>query len=149
LKTVAGETIVSNLGKKRLDAVWAIATYASTGGVMSAVPFPGTELPKQIALTASDILLYTTIWKIYFGEELSRKQLLEMLSELGLITVAAAGTAYVVTKGSTALLTEITNRFGPVGWGVAATITGSATGLFGAAWIWYCEHLYSEKKLSI
>ena len=52
---------MSNLGKKRLDAVWTIARYAAGGGAISAVPVPGQEVSKQIALTASDILLYVKI----------------------------------------------------------------------------------------
>ena len=140
---------MSNLGKKRLDALWTIARYAAGGGAISAVPVPGQEVSKQIALTASDILLYTTIWKIYFEEDLSNKQLLEMLAELGLITIAAAGTAYIAVKSTTVLLKEISNLFGPVGWGVAAAITGSVTGLLGAAWLWYCEGLYSERELKL
>ncbi len=138
---------MSNLGKKRLDALWTIARYAAGGGAISAVPVPGQEVSKQIALTASDILLYTTIWKIYFEEDLSNKQLLEMLVELGLVTIAATGTAYIAVKGTTALLTQISNLFGPLGWGVAAAITGSVTGLLGAAWLWSCESLYSETEL--
>lgn len=63
-------------------------------------------------LTTSDIFMYISIWKIYFEEELSHKEVLTMLAELGLIAVAAAGTAYVVAKSSTAILAEIANRFG-------------------------------------
>lgn len=137
---------MSNEGKKRLDAVWALTSYAVSGGIITAVGVPGTEIPKQITLTASDVMLYGTIWKIYFEEELSSKKLLDVLAELGLITVAAAGTAYVVARGSSALLREITNRFGPVGWGVSAAITSSATGAIGAVWIWYCEQLYLKRS---
>jgi hypothetical protein len=89
--------------------------------------------------------MYAQIWKIYFQEELSRKELMAMLTELGLITVAAAGTAYIVAKGSTAILNEITDWIGPAGWGISAAIAGSLTGLFGAAWAMYCDRLYCER----
>ena len=138
---------MSNLGKKRLDSLSAIARYALGGSTLAAAPLPGGEVPKQIVLTASDVFMYVSIWKIYFEEDLSQKELLRMLGELGLITVAAAGTAYIVAKGSTALVTEIANRFGLVGWGVAATVTGSLTGFCGLIWILYCDRVYESERL--
>ncbi|MDZ7957378.1 MAG: hypothetical protein RMY34_05655 [Aulosira sp. DedQUE10] len=137
---------MSILGKKRLETALAIATYAVGSGTASAAPTPGGELPKQILLTASDVLMYTSIWKIYFAEDLSQKELVEILAELGLVTIAAAGTAYVVSKASTAVLKEITNWTGPLGWGIIAAIAGSLSGLFGVAWAIYCDQLYSQKQ---
>ncbi|MBH8567035.1 hypothetical protein I8748_33635 [Nostoc sp. CENA67] len=137
---------MSNLGKKRLDTAVAIATYAIGSGTASAVPTPGVEIPKQLLVTASDILMYTNIWKIYFEEDLSKKELLEILAQLGLVTIGATGTAYVVTKASTAILKEITNWTGPLGWGVTAAIAGSLSGLFGLAWGLYCDNLYSQRQ---
>ena len=137
---------MSNLGKKRLDAVLAIASYAIAGSAAAAAPTPGGEVPKQLVLTASDILMYMSIWKSYFEEDLSHKELLDMLAELGLVTVAAAGTAYIVAKGSSALLKEVTNWLGPVGWGVSVAISGSLTGMFGAAWAVYCDRIYAERE---
>ncbi|KAB8332351.1 hypothetical protein SD80_017155 [Scytonema tolypothrichoides VB-61278] len=138
---------MSHLAKKRLEAVLAVATYAVGSGTATAAPTPGVEVPKQLILTASDIIMYTRVWKIYFEEDLSSQGLLEMLVELGLVTVAATGTAYIVSKASTAILKEITSWTGPLGWGVLAVISGSITGLFGAAWALYCDYLYSQKQV--
>jgi hypothetical protein len=69
-----------------------------------------------------------------------------MLAELGLVTVAAVGTAYIVSKATTAILCEITDWFGPAGWGIAAAIAGSLTGLFGATWAVYCDYIYRQKE---
>ncbi|MDJ0712649.1 MAG: hypothetical protein QNJ54_00310 [Prochloraceae cyanobacterium] len=140
--------MVSNLGKKRFDALFEISRYAVSGGAVSALPLPGTELPKQIALTASDIFMYAKIWKRYFDEDLSDKELHEILGQFGLITIAAGGTTYLVLKSSSAIITEITNRFGPVGWGVSAAVTGSLTGLCGLAWLLYCDRLYCDRKIA-
>ena len=140
---------MSSLGKKRLETALAIAGYAVGSGTASAVPTPCVEIPKQIVLTASDIAMYTTIWKIYFEEDLSSKGVLEMLAELGLVTVAAAVTAYIVAKGSTAILCEVTDWVGPLGWGVSAAIAGSLTGLFAFAWALYCDNLYSQRVGSV
>ncbi|NMG18411.1 hypothetical protein [Brasilonema bromeliae] len=138
---------MSSLGKKRLEAVLAVATYAVGSGTATAAPTPGVEVPKQLILTASDIIMYTRVWKIYFEEDLSSQGLLEMLVELGLVTVAATGTAYIVSKASTAILKEITSWTGPLGWGVLAVISGSITGLFGTVWALYCDYLYSQKEV--
>jgi hypothetical protein len=137
---------VSSLGKKRLDVAIAIAACAIGGGGISAAPTPGVEVPKQVVLTTSDIAMYTSIWKIYFEEDLSSKQVIEMLAEIGLVTVAAVGTAYIVSKATTAILCEITDWFGPAGWGIAAAIAGSLTGLFGATWAVYCDYIYRQKE---
>ena len=135
-------------GKKRIEAVLAIAGYAASGGAVSALPSPGVEVPKQFALTAADIGMYTLIWKIYFEEELSHKNLLEILAELGMVTIGAIGTAYIVGKVSTAILSEINDWLGPVGWGVKAAIAGSLSSLFGLAWMLYCDRLYSQKEVA-
>ncbi|BAY61740.1 hypothetical protein NIES22_18070 [Calothrix brevissima NIES-22] len=137
---------MTNLGQKRLDAALTIATYSIGSGTASAAPTFGGEIPKQILLTASDILMYTNIWKIYFVEDLSSKQLMEILTELGFVTIAGAGTAYVVSKVNTALLKEISNWMGPLGWGVVAAIAGSLSGLFGVAWAIYCDQLYAQRQ---
>jgi hypothetical protein len=144
---VIGSRTVVNLSKKRLETALAIATYAIGSGTASVAPTPGGEIPKQIILTASDIFMYTSIWKIYFEENLSSKELVEILAELGLVTLGAAGTAYIVSKASTAILKEITNWIGPLGWGATAVIASSLNSLFGVIWALYCDHLYSRREM--
>ncbi|MEP0871346.1 hypothetical protein NDA01_16180 [Trichocoleus desertorum AS-A10] len=137
---------MSNLDKKRLDVALAIAGYAVGSGAAVAVPTFGGELPKQVLLSTSDVLMYTRIWKIYFEEDLSHSNLMEMLTQVGLVTVAATGVAYIVAKGSTAILKEFTNWLGPLGWGATAAIAGSLAALSGAAWALYCDYLYAERN---
>lgn len=137
---------MSDFGKKRLEAVLAIASYSIGSGTASSVPTPGGEIPRQLILTASDILMYISIWRIYFQEDLSRQGLLDILAELGLVTVSATGTAYIVSKATTAILKELTNWTGPLGWGVTAAIAGSLSGLFGVVWALYCDRLASERE---
>ncbi|MCP2729924.1 hypothetical protein [Limnofasciculus baicalensis] len=137
---------MSNLGKKRLDTIWAIASYAAGSSTIAAAPTPGGTITKQVILTASDILMYTQIWKTYFEEELSEKELIDMLKDLGLIAVAAAGSAYIVVQSSTIIVREIINWFGPIGWGISAIITGSLNALCGAALAIYCDRIYCQKN---
>lgn len=137
---------MSNIGKKRLETVLAIAKYSISSGTATASPTPGGGIPKQIVLTASDGLMYTSIWKIYFEEDLLNKGMLEILAEIGLITASAAGTTYIVSKVSTAIIKEMTNWTGPLGWGVTAAIALSVSGLFGVAWALYCDQLYCQRE---
>ncbi|MBF2068059.1 MAG: hypothetical protein IGS39_27130 [Calothrix sp. C42_A2020_038] len=136
---------MNNLGKKRLDATSIIVTCALGNATVSVAPTPGVELPKQFLLTASDVLMYVRIWKTYFEEDLSSKSVIEMLGELGLVCAVGAGTGYVVGKATTAILKEIVNWTGPLGWGVTATIVGSSSGMLGAAWAVYCDSMYQQK----
>ncbi|BAZ06920.1 hypothetical protein [Calothrix sp. NIES-3974] len=136
----------NKLGKKRLDAALAIATYAVGSGTASAAPTPGGELPRQLLLTASDILMYTRIWKTYFEEDLSEKNVVEILTELGLVSIVGAGAAYIAGKATTAALKELTNLLGPLGWGFTAAIAGSFSALFGAMWTLYCDNLYLQQN---
>jgi hypothetical protein len=138
---------VSNLGEKRLEAIFLVAGYVASESAIVAVPTPCVEVPKQITLTSADVLMCAQIWKIYFEQDLSNQNLLATLAELGIVVITAAGTAYVVTRGTTAVVKEITEWAGLPAWGVSALIAGSLTGLFGAAWILYCEYLYSHKQL--
>lgn len=136
---------MSKLGKKRLEATSVIVTCALGNASVSVAPTPGVELPKQFLLTASDVLMYSRIWKTYFEEDLSSKGILEILTELGLVCAVGAGTGYVVSKASTAVLKEIINWTGPLGWGVTAAVAGSVSAMFGAAWALYCDNTYQQK----
>ncbi|WP_448571352.1 hypothetical protein [Trichothermofontia sp.] len=137
--------MVNTLGKKRLEAVLAIVGCAASGGTAAATPTPCAETPKQLLLTAADILMYASIWKIYFEEDLSHKALLDMLVEIGLVSVAAVGTAYAVARASMALACEVTDWLGPMGWGTSALLSGSLAGLSGMAWAAYCDRRYCDR----
>jgi hypothetical protein len=140
------EVTMNDLGKKRLEAAWTIAGYATGGGAVSMAATPGVEVPKQVLLAVSDVLMYGTIWKIYFEEDLAQKELLEILAELGLVTVTATGAAYLVAEATAAIAREISNWLGPSGWGVSAIIASSLTATIGALWALHCDQLYQERQ---
>ncbi|WP_448562551.1 hypothetical protein [Trichothermofontia sp.] len=131
-----------------MEVALAIVGYAAGGGTAAATPTPCVEAPKQLMLTAADILMYASIWKIYFEEELSHKTLMEMLVELGLVSIAAVGTAYAVARASTALACEVTDWLGPMGWWTSALLSGSLAGLSGMAWAMYCDRRYCEQAMA-
>lgn len=130
-----------NLNKKRKKAALAILAVAAGSGVVIAIPISSGEIPKQVFMTVAAVAMYTVIWDIYFDEELSQKDIKSILVDLGLITLISAGTAYITAKGATALISDITNWLGAIGWGVVGIIAGSVTGLLGVAWASYCDDL--------
>lgn len=135
-----------NLNKKRKKAALAILAVAAGSGVVIAIPIPSGEIPKQVFMTVAAVAMYTVIWDIYFDEELSQKDIKSILVDLGLITLISAGTAYITAKGATALISDITNWLGAIGWGVVGIIAGSVTGLLGVAWASYCDDLYRNQS---
>lgn len=135
---------VNPIGKKRLEAILTISGYAAGDGAISALPSADGDFSKQIAITTSDILMYSSIWKVYFEETLTAQDLQAMLVELGLVTVAAAGTAYLVSQGTNFILRRIIGWLGPIGWWGTALVSGSLAGLFGMAWMAYCDRRFQD-----
>ena len=130
------------MNQKRKKAALAILAAVGGSGMVIAIPIVNIEVPKQVFMTVADVAMYTVIWDIYFDEELSQKDTKSILVDLSLITLISAGTAYVTAKGATALISEITNLLGAIGWGVVGVIAGVVTGLVGVALTFYCDDLY-------
>ena len=59
--TFTGDEIVSNLGKKRLEAVLAIATYSIGNATASAAPTPGDCSHWRVFGSASHFADYFTV----------------------------------------------------------------------------------------
>ncbi|QSJ18217.1 hypothetical protein JYQ62_05180 [Nostoc sp. UHCC 0702] len=80
------------------------------------------------------------IWKIYFEEQLSEKDLKSILKEAGLVTVAATGVAYIFANAASALASDIF-------WGIGTVATSTINGIFAILWIGVCEQFYKERFL--
>lgn len=137
---------MSSLRQKRNRVFLAILAAVSGSGVVTAAPTPDMEIPKQIFLTVADVAMCTIIWDIYFDEELSQKNIKSILLDLLLIAVISLVTALVTAKAITALISQITNWLGSIGWLVAGLIAGVATSLLGVAWAFYCDDLYRHQS---
>lgn len=137
---------MSSLRPKRNRVFLAILAAVSGSGVVTAAPTPDMEIPKQIFLTVADVAMCTVIWDIYFDEELSQKNIKSILLDLLLIAVISVVTALVTAKAITALISQITNWLGAIGWLVAGLIAGVATSLLGVAWAFYCDDLYRHQS---
>lgn len=137
---------MSNLRQKRKRVFLVILAAVSSSGVVTAAPTPDMEIPKQIFLTVADVAMCTLIWDIYFDEELAQKNIKSILLDLGLIGVISVVTAFITAKAITALISQMTNWLGSIGWGVAGLIAGLATSLLGVGWAFYCDDLYRHQN---
>lgn len=124
----------------------AILAAVSGGAVVTATPTPSMEIPKQIFLTVADVAMCTIVWDIYFDEELSQKDVKSILLDFGLIAVVSTVTAFITAKAITALISQLINLFGSIGWGIAGLIAGSATGILGVGWACYCDDIYRHQN---
>lgn len=135
------------LNGKRIEAMLCILGAAGVGGFTTFAPTPTIEVPKQVVLGFADIAMCLLIWKIYFKEKLSEKELLEAMGNAGLIALAAGGTGYVIAKGASGLLHEVLNAGILPGWIISGAIAASGTALLGAAWMWVCDQQYQKRPL--
>lgn len=73
----------------------------------------------------------TVIWDIYFDDELAQKNIKSILLDLGLIAVISVVTAFITAKAITALISQLIDGLGAIGWLVAGLIAALATSLLG------------------
>ncbi|MDJ0686949.1 MAG: hypothetical protein QNJ41_00410 [Xenococcaceae cyanobacterium MO_188.B32] len=136
---------MSSLHHKRKQVSIAILATVFGTGVVTATPTPNLEISKQVFLTIANVAMCALVWNIYFDEELSKKDIISILLDLSIVTVISAFTAYVTAKGITALINDITNWLGVIGWVVIGIIAGLATSLLGIGWASYCDDLYRHQ----
>ena len=136
---------MSSLHHKRKQVSIAILAAVFGTGVVTATPTPNLEISKQVFLTIANVAMCALVWNIYFDEELSKKDILSILFDLLVVTVISAFTAYITAKGITALINDITNLLGIIGWAVIGIIAGLATSCLGIGWASYCDDLYRHQ----
>jgi hypothetical protein len=135
-----------NLSVRRKKAIAAI--FAAIGGIgfVSATPTSNLETAKQVFVAAANVAMYAVIWDIYFDEELAQKDIKSLLTDLSIITLMSAGTAWVTTKAIAVLMKDFVDGLGWFGWGITGVLAGLVTGLLGFGWIYYCDDLYRNPK---
>ncbi len=136
---------MSSLHHKRKQVFIAILAAVFGTGVVTATPTPNLEISKQVFLTIANVAMCALVWNIYFDEELSKKDIISILFDLLVVTVISAFTAYITARGITALINDVTNWLGVMGWIVIGIIAGLATSLLGIAWASYCDDLYRHQ----
>jgi energy-converting hydrogenase Eha subunit A len=138
--------LISQVKQKRNKAAIAILAAVVGTGVVTLNPTPNIAIAKQMFITIADVAMCIMLWDIYFDEELSKKTIQSVLSELCLITLSSIFTTYILAKGITALTNYLTQSFGSIGWGISAILAGLFTGLLGLGWTFYCDDWYRNSK---
>ncbi len=138
--------LISQVKQKRNKAAIAVLGAVAGTGVVTFNPTPNIEIAKQMFITIADVAMCIMLWDIYFDEELSKKSIQSILSELCLITLSSIFTAYILAKGITALTNYLTHALGSMGWGLSGLLAGLCTGVLGIGWAFYCDDWYRNSK---
>jgi hypothetical protein len=138
--------LMSQIKHKRSKAAIAILAAVVGSGVVTANATPNIDLSKQLFITIANVAMCIILWDIYFDEELAKKNIGSVLSEFCIITLSSVVTAYILAKGTTALMNYVVQTLGSRGWGVTGILAGLLTGLLGLGWAFYCDDLYRNQK---
>ncbi|MDZ7955395.1 hypothetical protein [Nostoc sp. DedQUE09] len=132
---------MKDINRRRKDAIVTAFIYAIASGTTVGVAPPGTSIPTQFVMTATDITMCLNIWKIYNDEDLSSENLIKLLSKMGVVTVTAFGGAYIFFNFTSAIASDVF-------WGIGSVLTTTVNGMFAAFWISYCDKAYQQRYSS-
>lgn len=124
---------------KKSDAVWAIVQHSVLGAGAAAVPTPGIETHKHIALSANEIAMCVRIASIYAELDFTKDEIRSLLKESGIAVAGGGGLAVVATKVGHGVVNEMLNFIPFVGWGIKGILAGSLTTGVGWAFLKFCE----------
>jgi len=136
--------MAGSIWSKRKKALLTVASLAGANIVFTGVPKPTVEIPTQIALTGSDFAMCAAIYYEYFGERISREQILETLGLTGLLVIVAGGAGYGIAKVATGAVTEVANFLGPIGWMASSLLAAGGTAALGLIWMAIVD--YANRK---
>lgn len=136
----------SRYPQKRRKALKEIVMYSLTNAGASAIPTPGLETHKHVALGVAEVVLCLRIAYIYFERQFTEGDIKTFLVESGLATGTGGGLAFVATKVGHGLINEALNFVPVVGPGIKATIGGSLTFSLGLAFVAACENRLNERR---
>jgi hypothetical protein len=133
---------MSTLSKKRKQSCLVILATVLGSAVVAAVPKTNLDYAKQVFLTVADIAMCMVIWDIYFEENLYQKNITSILLELFGVIILSAITAYIASRGITALGDQLIPSFGAMGWWIIGAIAALTAGFLGVGWTFYCDDQY-------
>jgi hypothetical protein len=137
---------MSQFKHKRNKAAITILAAAVGIGVVTLNPSPKIEMAKQVFITIADVAMCIMLWDIYFDEELSKKNIPSILSELCLITLISIFTAFILAKGIIALMNYLVHLLGAAGWIFGGGLAGLITVFLGLGWTFYCDDMSRNSK---
>ena len=129
---------------KRNKAIRTILKHSMGGGVTAAMPTPGFEMHKCVALSGNEVAMCVGIGSIYAGRKLTKGEVKNILLDTGLAVVSGGGLALVATKIGHASINELLNFIPFFGWGVKGMLASSLTAGVGWAFLKACELIYDE-----
>jgi uncharacterized protein (DUF697 family) len=138
--------LMSQVKQKRNRARIIILAAAFGTGLVALNPTPSAELSKQVFITIADVAMCLMLWDTYFDEELAKKNVQSLLSELLVIVLSSIFTSYVLAKGIAVSMSYFTHMWGSIGWGVSGLFAAIATGVLGMGWASYCDDWYRNSK---
>ncbi len=131
---------------KRNKAALTILAAAVGTGTVTLNPSSSLEMAKQVFITIADVAMCIMLWDIYFDEELTKKNIQSILSELCLITLTSIITAFILAKGTTALMNYLVHLLGSTGWIFAGIFAALITAVLGMGWTFYCDDISQSSK---
>ena len=131
--------MTKSIFSRRVATMAAISGHALGTAGASAAPTSMLELPKQGVIAAADLNMCVAIYAIWFDQRLSKEEMIDLLLDAGMASMAGGLIIYGGVKITEGLLAEAMNLIGPLGWAVSAVITGTVTSTVGFTfWAW-CE----------
>jgi uncharacterized protein (DUF697 family) len=121
------------------DSVWVIVQHSVGGGGAAAIPTPGFETHKHLALSTNEVTMCVRIASIYSGIDVSKDKVIELLKEAGIAVSIGGGLALVATKIGHGVLNELLNFIPIIGWGIKGVLAGSLTAGGGWAFLKFCQ----------
>ena len=134
--------MMNTLSKKRKQSCLIILATVFGSAVVAAAPKANLDYAKKVFLTVVDIAMCMVIWDIYFEENLYQKNITSILLELFGVIILSAITAYIASRGITALGDRLILWLGEMGWWVIGAIAALTASFLGVGWTFYCDDQY-------
>ena len=134
------------LQKKQRKSLALILEFALGSTAASSVPTPAFEVSKQIVLAAADVTLCWKIYALYYDEDLSIENIVELLKRAGIIASVGSVLLYTGARTGQGLADEVLNLSG-IGTLVSGVIAGSSTTLVGLAFLAWINNAWQQDQL--
>jgi len=134
------------LQKKQRKSLALILEFALGSTAASSVPTPAFEVSKQIILAAADVTLCWNIYALYYDEDLSVENIVELLKRAGIVTSVGTVLVYTGARTTWGLADEVLNLSG-IGTLVSGVIAGSSTALVGLAFLAWINNAWQQDQL--
>ena len=134
------------LQKKQKKSLTLILEFACGSTAASSIPTPVFEVSKQIILAAADVTLCWRIYVLYYDEELSIENIVELLQRAGIIASVGTVLVYTGVRTSQGMADELLNLSG-IGTLVSGLISGSSTALVGLAFLAWINNAWQRDQL--